>query len=436
MKTSIKVDKVNDFVYGNVTLSPLVSRIVKLPEFTRLNEIKQLGCHCYINSKADHTRYEHSIGVYHLANTLINQLKKVQPELKITKSEIKCVGLAGLLHDIGHGPFSHLFDEWLETSMEINNNVSYHEQRSGDIIEYLNKTYKFGLEPKEISMIRSMIDPIKIPKSRRFLYQIVANKDNNLDVDKIDYLKRDGKILKSQFNRYINVDTMINGFRVRDHNLVIDQSNYMNVLNVFTLRYMFHREFYNSSTAKAVDLIMKKIFTILNKDDWLTNKVKSVQQFLTLTDSVLIDKILNNEEAVKLYGTILSKNWRKAVAKIRVSPFIDTTKLKSKLANLEKDYDNTKIVVTKIGLVSGDKKNPLSCIRFFNKDEETELFRLNNFVLFKEYYQETLVYVYCDTNDIKCNKSVLNQVYGIIEDMLESVKGRDRTISEMDSMLI
>lgn len=438
-----KFTKLNDSVYGTIEVDPFIANIIRLPEFTRLDDIKQVGCYCFINSDATHTRYQHSIGVYYLANCLIKHLQTSQPELNITDSEVKCVSLAGLLHDIGHGPFSHLFDEWVEITLGDDYHKipeSYHEYRSGMIIEYLNKHYNLELDSKEISMIRSMIDPIKIPKSRRFLYQIVANKDNNLDVDKIDYLKRDGKILKKQYNRYIDVSKLINGFRVCEDNLVVNKDNYINVLNIFTLRYMFHREFYNSTDSKTVDLIMKKIFTILNENNnYLINSLNKPEVFLTLTDSILVNQIIKNKETAKLYAIILSKTWWKSLAKIKVPSETNIKMLKEKLQSLEKEYKKTKIVVTKIGLVSGNKKNPLQCIDFYDTKEESELFRLNDFVLFREYYQETLVYIFRDESEKVRDASILNQVYKIIKECVDDFSLGDssgRKRSDSDSLLI
>lgn len=83
------------------------------PQFQRLRDLKQLGVTHFIFPGASHHRFEHSIGVSVLANRVINGLKFRQPELDVSERDIKCVTLAGLCHDLGHGPFSHAFEEWL-----------------------------------------------------------------------------------------------------------------------------------------------------------------------------------------------------------------------------------------------------------------------------------------------------------------------------------
>ncbi|KAK3799490.1 hypothetical protein RRG08_035156 [Elysia crispata] len=102
---------INDCVHGHIQLSRDLIKIVDTPQIQRLRDLKQLGLGSYVYPGATHTRFAHCIGVCHLAGTFMWQLHNCQPELKITERDIFCVQVAGLCHDLGHGPFSHMFEK-------------------------------------------------------------------------------------------------------------------------------------------------------------------------------------------------------------------------------------------------------------------------------------------------------------------------------------
>ena len=99
-----------DPIHGPIELSELCIQIINTIEFQRLRNIYQLGVCYYVFPGASHKRFEHSIGVCHLAGEFIKSLQKNQPELNIDSQMVENVQIAGLCHDLGHGPFSHLFD--------------------------------------------------------------------------------------------------------------------------------------------------------------------------------------------------------------------------------------------------------------------------------------------------------------------------------------
>ncbi|CAI8021447.1 Deoxynucleoside triphosphate triphosphohydrolase SAMHD1 [Geodia barretti] len=101
----------NDPVHGHIELHPLMVKFIDTPQFQRLRYIKQLGGAYYVFPGASHNRFEHSIGVGYLAGQMVESLKSKQPELGIDDKDVLCVKLAGLCHDLGHGPFSHLFEK-------------------------------------------------------------------------------------------------------------------------------------------------------------------------------------------------------------------------------------------------------------------------------------------------------------------------------------
>ena len=108
--------QIQDRVHGQVTLDRLLLEVMDTPDWQRLDSIKQLGGCSYVYPSATHTRKEHSIGVCHLAGVMVKHLRKEQHYLGIDDDDELCVKLAGLVHDIGHGPFSHMFEDFVHSA--------------------------------------------------------------------------------------------------------------------------------------------------------------------------------------------------------------------------------------------------------------------------------------------------------------------------------
>ncbi|XP_065817342.1 interaptin isoform X2 [Labrus bergylta] len=145
----------NDPIHGSIELHPLLIKIIDTPQFQRLRFIKQLGGVYFVYPGASHNRFEHSIGVGYLAGKLAEALRSRQPELNITDRDVLCVQIAGLCHDLGHGPFSHLYDgmfltdalEKKEKEMRKNGELGEmeklekwkHEKGSCDMLDHMLK---------------------------------------------------------------------------------------------------------------------------------------------------------------------------------------------------------------------------------------------------------------------------------------------------------
>ena len=254
-------------IHGSIRVSSLALRIINTPEFQRMKLIKQLGLCYHVYSSATHSRFEHSIGVYHLAGKMLEKIQQQYPKktyyihelgksTKLTYKIIECIKIAALCHDIGHGPFSHIFDDVL-LKYSKNHNKD-HEVRSCLIVEMLCKR-ELGneLSDKYISFINSIINPQKHHVGA--LYQIVANYLNGIDVDKFDYLARDAKNLGLATG--FDPNRLINEFIIdSNNNIAYPKHCSLNIYEMFQSRYMMHKKVYSHKTVKLVESMLSDLF--------------------------------------------------------------------------------------------------------------------------------------------------------------------------------
>ncbi|CAI7935068.1 HD domain-containing protein [Podarcis lilfordi] len=265
----------NDPIHGHIEMHPLLVRIIDTPQFQRLRYIKQLGGAYYVFPGASHNRFEHSLGVCHLAGCLIEALQKRQPELDINHRDILCVQIAGLCHDLGHGPFSHMYDGRF-IPLVCPGTAWKHEDASVKMFEHLIDSNDlrpvlkyYGLKPDEdIDFIKEQIaGPIKTeknssswpyrgrPEEKGFLYEIVANKTSGIDVDKWDYFARDCHHLGIQNNfdhvRFIKFARVCE-FEGKNHICTRDKE-VGNLYDMFHTRNCLHRRAYQHKISNIIE---------------------------------------------------------------------------------------------------------------------------------------------------------------------------------------
>ena len=277
--------EIYDIIHGNIVIEGLAQKIIDTEEFQRLRNIKQLGCCNFVFPGAVHTRFEHSIGVYHLAKKYIDILNKKKEYF--TPREKECISIAGLIHDIGHGPYSHLFDELFSKDKN-------HEYRSGELFKRMNEKYKLGFNPDEIQSIIHFIYPknVSINPEEKYKYQIISN-NNGIDVDRFDYLMRDIKM--TGLNYGIEYERIMNHSRIENNEIIYSEKVKTNIDEFFRIRFIMYKEVYNHRTVRGIEFMMKdfiKIFSglhsiddVIQKDQW--------DKFIQLNDSIIYQHNLN-----------------------------------------------------------------------------------------------------------------------------------------------
>ncbi|XP_030589289.1 deoxynucleoside triphosphate triphosphohydrolase SAMHD1-like [Archocentrus centrarchus] len=476
----------NDPIHGHIELHPLLVRIIDTPEFQRLRYIKQLGGGYFVYPGASHNRFEHSIGVAHLAGKLAEALKSKQSkeldeieeklkeeeteELKSKQAELKkslisdrdvlCVQIAGLCHDMGHGPFSHVFDGMFNPEADPEADPEHedwkHEDASVAMFDHLVKNNSleqemkdYGLElPTDLTFIQEMIKPEKSDgtkwphkgrdKEKTFLYEIVSNKQNGIDVDKFDYFDRDCHHLgiKNNFDhqRFIMFARVC---EVEGQKHICSRKKEMtNLYGMFHTRDSLHRRAYQHRVTKSVEIMIKDAllkvhkhpcFKIKGKTFDLAKAKKDMEAYANLTDQV-IEQILHHgpcscsnestpsplQEAAQILQRIMCRDLYQCVGELKVKgneqEKIEKIKetLKKELAKAipkdgkQDEQDNFEIFVAKFDYGMKNEDPISDYTYFYEKSNPTVGFKIPKEEmsdLLPKHFSEKIIRVYWKKDD-------------------------------------
>ena len=230
---------VNDPVYGFIAIpDDLIFDIIQHPYFQRLRRISQLGLTNLVYPGALHTRFHHALGAMHLMTIAIATIRRKGHE--ITPEEERGVLIAILLHDIGHGPFSHTLE------YDIVNKVS-HEDISSFFIERISIAFDGKLD------LALLI--FKNNYHKKFLYQLVSSQ---LDMDRLDYLNRDS-FYSGVSEGKIGSDRIIEMLNVHEGNLVLEEKGIYSIEKFIVARRLMYWQVYLHKTVTASELMLIKI---------------------------------------------------------------------------------------------------------------------------------------------------------------------------------
>jgi len=229
----------NDPVYGFITLNKgILLNIVDHPFFQRLSRIKQLGLTYLVYPGAHHTRFHHAIGASHLMSQAIQTLN--QNGVAINKEEEEAVILAILLHDIGHGPFSHALENSFVKGVS-------HEDISIEFMNSLNKEYDGALD--------LALEIFQDKYSKGFLHDLVSSQ---LDMDRLDYLKRDS-FFTGVSEGVVSNERIIKMFAVANDELVVREKGIYSIEKFIVARRLMYWQVYLHKTVLSAEFLLAKI---------------------------------------------------------------------------------------------------------------------------------------------------------------------------------
>jgi HD superfamily phosphohydrolase len=262
---------IKDPLYGYIRITEQERSIIDTAPVQRLRRIRQLSGAQYAYPAANHTRFEHSLGTMHLAGILADSLPSLSREEKVK------VKLASLLHDVGHGPYSHLFETLLSKYLgKTHEDMSLWIIRESEVGQALER---IGLDPEEVGLIS--VGRLARP-DKPFLNQIIRS---SVDVDKMDFLLRDSYHTGASYGT-IDIFRLIYTMDILDGNLAVDATA-LSTLETFLLaRLESFRAIYFHRTTRAAQIMLIKALEKA-KDELNLFKSISIQEYLQLDDQTL-----------------------------------------------------------------------------------------------------------------------------------------------------
>ena len=292
---------INDPVFGFIKIPRgLLYDIVRHPLFQRLNRINQLGLASVVYPGARHTRFQHSLGAFHLMSEAILSLQ--QKGQFIFDIEAEAVQAAILMHDIGHGPFSHVLENTLIHDIS-------HEDISLLMMEHINNelNQQLGLA----------IAIFKDEYYKRFLHQLISSQ---LDMDRLDYLRRDS-FFTGVTEGNIGSARIIKMLNVVDDRLVVEQKGIYSLENYLTTRRLMYWQVYLHKTAVAyekvlVNMLRRAKYLVMEGYDIFASPALSY----FLRNKVDADWFNSHEEALQMYGELDDSDFWSAMKAWKHSP--------------------------------------------------------------------------------------------------------------------
>ncbi len=342
MKHPTKLTIVNDPIYGFITIpGPLIYNLIEHRYSQRLRRISQMGMSYLVYPGAHHTRFHHALGALHLMGRAVSVLRK--KGVSISTEEEEALNIAILLHDIGHGPFSHAMEH------SIVEGVS-HEQISLFFMEALNKEYD--------GQLSLAIKLFKNQYHRNFFHQLISSQ---LDMDRMDYLKRDS-FYTGVAEGAISSDRLIAMLNVKDDTLVVEEKGIYSVEKFIVARRLMYWQVYLHKTGLVAEQLLVKLLSrakeltrngeilpgsgplvyFLNRDiDSDSFNEETLEIFSSLDDHDIISAM----KQWMVHSDFVLKNISKMLIdrqllkiKLQNEPFSEE-KMQKKIEKLQKKYD-------------------------------------------------------------------------------------------------
>lgn len=275
----------NDPIYGFITIpNELIFDLIEHPYFQRLRRIRQLGLTSLVYPGALHTRFHHALGTMYLMQRAIEVLRA--KGIEITEEEALSVTIAILLHDIGHGPFSHALEHSLVHGIS-------HEEISALFMDELNNIFDNQLD-LAIQIFRNQYH-------KKFLHQLVSSQ---LDMDRLDYLKRDS-FYSGVSEGVISTERIITMLTVANDELAIEEKGIYSIEKFIIARRLMYWQVYLHKTVLSAENLLVKILqrakeiATSGKELFATNELKTF-----LYNKYGLDDFKNNPEILKAFASL------------------------------------------------------------------------------------------------------------------------------------
>lgn len=330
--------EVRDPLYGLVEYNDTEERIINSPLFQRLRNIRQLALASWVYPGAHHTRFEHCIGTMHLAG-------KVAKKLELGCEKRQVLRLAGLLHDIGHGPFSHVSEQVMQTfakqMMDKYQAASAHELMSIILIEKFQDLANMSLDQ---GIMENVVKLLKKQDMRSLEKDIISGP---LDVDKLDYIRRDSYFAGVQYGAF-DLEKVIHSLipiRIssEEQQLGVDEEGIYAVEQLLLAKYHMNAQVYRHRVRRITDAMLvrgiefalreqvhdiERLFKVEDSDSFL-------QHYIRNDDNTLIDLVLKEGKATsgEYFKRIKDRRLLKEVFAIEInsSKLPDTVQLRNML---------------------------------------------------------------------------------------------------------
>jgi len=286
---------IRDGIHGFISLNELEQKIVQEPHFQRLRFIHQLGTTDWVYPSAVHSRFEHSLGVFHLACIVVDRIQKYLP---LTDQDIEIFKVACLLHDIGHGPFSHVLEEASLFGAGLD-----HEKMGQKIIE---KTRIGKLVTRELGqdsynrltyIIRGK-EAVPTSRADMVFHDLLAGQAG---IDRMDYLLRDSHFLGVKYGNY-DLQRLLETLRYNDDDGLHWEEGGIHALEQFILaRYFMFTEVYFHKTRRVLDHHLGRLIKDYLRSHDKESLPSNVYEYLKIFDSVLLLYMMENEEWKRVF---------------------------------------------------------------------------------------------------------------------------------------